>query len=156
MHFFPSTCKSKPCCFPLQEKCGYRIRKVVILLKYFKSQGTQISALLNRLYFLVLCREGFCRGTLALCPPVEREVVHILGVRTDNPFAHSNSEDPLCCQNGVVWCQFSAGCRPRPLQGWRETILTDAHLTGAHCIGGYSVAGGLIEGNQVTVLSGDA
>lgn len=87
MHFIPSYLrKPKPCCFPLQEKCGYRMRKVVFLLKSFKSQGTQVSPLVNRPSFLVLYGEGFCRGTQATLGRevvMGREVVQILGMRTD-------------------------------------------------------------------------
>lgn len=49
------------------------MRKVVFLLRSFESQGTQVGPLVNRPCFLVLCGEGFWRGTQAMCPLMGRE-----------------------------------------------------------------------------------
>ena len=63
MRFIPSSLeKPKPCCFPLQKEYGYRVRKVVFLLKSFKSQGTEVSPLVALPYFLVLWRGGILQG----------------------------------------------------------------------------------------------
>lgn len=59
------------------------MRKVVFRLQSFKSQGTQVGPPRDLPYFLVLCRGGYCWGTQAMCQLMGREVIQILGMRTD-------------------------------------------------------------------------
>lgn len=71
------------------------MRRVVFLLKIFKNQGARVSSLANQPHCLLRCGEGFWRGTEALCQLMGREVMQMLGIRTDRPPSLTASEKTL-------------------------------------------------------------
>lgn len=121
MHFIASYLqKPKPCYFPLQEKCGPRMRKAVFLLKSFKSQRMQVGPLVKQSYFLVLCR-GFRRGYLGQYQWMSREVVQILDMRTEPLHSQHQGRPSVLPRWGHVVSLLSRLETPSPLKINRES-----------------------------------